>query len=311
MLAALTGATGFMGSHLVGALQAQGFDVRVLARREPSPPGWTGPRPEVVAGDLSDVAALERLVEGAAVVVHCAAAIKAPDLAGFMAVNRDGTTRLAEAAARRAPGAHVLVGSSLAARAPEVSSYAASKRAGESAAAAVIPSERLTIVRPPAIYGPGDRETLTLFQAAALSPVLPLLSGSARMSLMHVADAAAHTAALAARRSGGTWTLADERPEGYGWREILLGLGAAVGRRPLLVPVSPGVLTLAAGAGDALSRVTGRPPLLSPDKVRELLQADWAVTRTEMADGLPAPKFNLEAGFASAAAWYRAAGWLA
>lgn len=310
-LAALTGATGFLGAHLVRALGAAGYQVRVLARREPSPPGWGDIRPEVIPGDLSDTAALDRLVDGADAVVHCAAAIRAEGLAGFMAVNRDGAARMADAARRLAPDAHFLLISSLAARAPEISAYAASKRAGESAVAGAIPPDRLTIVRPPAIFGPGDRETLTLFQAAALSPVLPLPSTGGRMTLMHVEDTATQIAALAARPAcGAVYTLAGDRPEGYGWREILTGLGDAVGKRPLLAPIPPGLLTMAAAAGAPLSRLTGRPALLSRDKARELLHPDWGVSQGEMADGLPPPSYGLESGFASAVSWYRRAGWL-
>lgn len=309
-LAALTGATGFLGAHLVRALDGAGFAVRVLARRDPSPPGWGDARPEVVAGDLSDVAALERLAEGADVVVHAAGAIRAPSLAAFLAVNRDGGVRLAESVRRRAPDARFLLVSSLAARSPEVSAYAASKRAGESAAAESFAPERFTVVRPPVLYGPGDRETLALFQAARLSPVLPVLSARARIALLHVEDAAAQIAALALRTGGGTYTLADARPEGYGWREILSGAGAAVGRRPALAPIPLGLLPAIAGASGLIGRVTGKPPTISADKVRELLHPDWGVNPLEMAPGAPPPRYGLETGFAAAVAWYRTAGWL-
>jgi nucleoside-diphosphate-sugar epimerase len=306
-IAALTGATGFLGARLVQSLEAAGFAVRALARREPSPPGWGQARPEIVAGDLSDIEALKRLVDGAEVVVHCAGAIRAPDLAGFLAVNRDGTARLAQIAG----DSRFLLVSSLAARAPEISAYAASKRAAESAAARIVPPERLTIVRPPAIYGPGDRETLTLFQAAARLPVLPVLSGQARMSLMHVEDAAAHIAVLAARQPiGAVYTLADDRPEGYGWREVLGALGKSVGKTPVLAPFPPGALGFLTSVSGLLSRVNGRPPFLSADKARELLHLDWAVRQEELAPGLPPARYGLDAGFASAAHWYREAAWL-
>ncbi|OYX33085.1 MAG: hypothetical protein B7Y99_07840 [Caulobacterales bacterium 32-69-10] len=306
-IAALTGATGFLGAQLVQSLDAAGFQVRALARREPSPPGWGEARPQIVSGDLSDDAALQRLTDGAEVVVHCAGAIRAPDLAGFLAINRDGTDRLA----RLAQDSRFLLVSSLAARAPEISAYAASKRAAESVAAQIIPPERLTIVRPPAIYGPGDRETLTLFQAAAMLPVLPVLSGQARMSLVHVEDAACHISALAARQPiGATYTLADDRPEGYGWREVLGALGKSVGKTPILANFPPGALGFLTSVSGLLSRVNGRPPLLSADKARELLHLDWAVRKDELAPDLPPARYGLEAGFASTASWYRVAGWL-
>ena len=298
-LAAVTGATGFLGAHLVRALHQAGFAVRALARRDPSAPGWGDEAPEVIPGTLDDEAALARLVDGAEVVVHAAGAIKAANRQAFMAVNRDGTARLAGLAG----GARFLLVSSLAARHPEVSAYAASKRAGEDAAAGLIAPERLTIVRPPAIYGPGDRETLAIFKAAAASPFLPVLSGDARLALVHVEDAAAAVAGLAQAGAPGVWALADERPAGYGWREILAAAAEAVGRRPAL-PDTPAWLL------PSLCRLGAAAGLVSPAKVGELLHKDWSVAHDELAPDIPAPRFGLKEGFASSVAWYRQAGWL-
>ncbi len=297
-LAALTGATGFLGAHLVRALDAAGFRVRALARREPSPPGWGAVAPEVVGGDLSDSDSLRRLVEGAEVVVHAAGAIRAGSRDAFLAVNRDGARRIAELSRR----ARFLLVSSLAARHPELSAYAYSKRAGEEAAAAVFGSA-LTVVRPPALYGPGDRETFAVFRAVARSPVLPVLSPRSRLALLHVEDAAAAIAALAAAPRPGTWALADGRPEGYGWREIIAAAGAAVGRRPLLIPAPPWLLPAAAGLG-------ARFGLVSADKVGELLHTDWAVTPAELPPGGPPLRYDIQRGFIATVAWYREAGWL-
>ncbi|HTK35811.1 MAG TPA: NAD(P)-dependent oxidoreductase [Caulobacteraceae bacterium] len=301
-IAALTGATGFLGAHLVQALDAAGFSVRVLARREPSPPGWGEVRPEVIPGDLSDPDALARLVEGAKAVVHAAGAIKADDLAGFMRVNRDGTVDLARACRVGAPEAPFVLVSSLAARQPELSAYAASKRAGETVAVELL-GERATVIRPPAIYGPGDRETLAIFRAAATSPLLPVLSADARMALVHVEDAARTVAALALAPAPGVWALADSRPEGYGWREILAAAAAAVGRGPALVPVP-------AWALPGLARIGVAAGLLSREKVGEILHKDWAIRPEDLAPGAPPVRWSLDEGFAATADWYRRAGWL-
>jgi nucleoside-diphosphate-sugar epimerase len=302
-LAAVTGATGFLGAHLVRALADQGYAVRVLARRPPSPPGWGDADPEVIAGDLSHDDALDRLMARAAVVVHAAGAIKAPDLAGFMTVNRDGVVRAAEARGRVAPKARFLLVSSLAAREPQLSDYAASKRAGEDAAIALISAADLTVVRPPAIYGPGDRETLAVFQAAALSPVLPVPSATGRLALIHVSDAAAQTAALAAGPSG-RFALADGRPEGYTWREMFRAAADACGRRPLMVDAPTWLLPGLAKAAGFIARMDGRPPILNDGKLRELLHPDWSVSPGELAPGLAPARFNLQEGFTDTVAWY-------
>ena len=130
---AVTGATGFVGRHLVPSLAAQGWQVRVLARSEPAHALWRDTKPEVVLGSLSDDGALERLVQGADAVLHLAGAIKARDNAEFLRINRDGTTAVAQATLRVAPKAHFLQVSSLAAREPSLSGYCASKLAGEQA----------------------------------------------------------------------------------------------------------------------------------------------------------------------------------
>ena len=301
-VAALTGATGFLGAHLARALDAAGFAVRVLAGRAPSAPGWGAAQPQIVAGDLSDADALRSLVTGTAAIVHCAGAIKAASLDEFMAVNRDGALRLAQVAREAAPNAAFILVSSLAARSPELSAYAASKRAGEDAVAAVL-GPRAVIVRPPAIYGPGDRETLTIFRAAASSPALPVLSADARLALIHVEDAAAAIAALANRPAAGVWALADSRPEGYGWREILGAAAAAVGKRPLLIPIPGGLVTALARTGISVG-------LLSKEKAGEILHKDWAIRPSDLPPGGPAPGWSLAAGFAATVNWYRQAGWM-
>ncbi|MGA0602095.1 NAD-dependent epimerase/dehydratase family protein [Caulobacter sp. KR2-114] len=307
-LAAVTGATGFLGGRLVPALIGAGWRVRVLCRRDPDPAFWEGAAPQIVRGDLDDAAALDRLCEGAEVVIHGAGLIKAMDLAGFLAVNEAGSARVAAAA--RTAGARLLAISSLAAREPALSDYAASKAAGEAAARAAF-GEALSVLRPPAIYGPGDRETLALFRLAATSSLLPLPGDpAARLALAHVDDVCAEVLRLAEAPTPGTWAVGGERPQGYAWREVFQTAAAVFGRRIDFVPVGPTVLR-AAGALSAFGgRLTGQPAIFGPGKVRELLHTDWSVSPAEQAPGAAPARFDLAAGFAATVAWYRAAGWL-
>lgn len=305
-IAALTGATGFLGRALCEALTSRGWSLRVLARADAAPP----PGAEVILGRLADQDALGRLAEGAGLVIHVAGLVKARTPAGFAPVNIEGARHMAEAAARRATGAHFLLVSSLSAREPQLSAYAASKAAGEAAVKSLLPSRRLTIVRPPAIYGPGDRETLALFRAMRL-PALPSPGPArARLALIHVADAAAQIAELAERpASGATYGLADGRPEGYGWRQILAEAGRAVGRRPRILP-TPRAAILALGAAGSLASRIGPAQIMTLGKAREALHGDWGVRPEELAPGLAPPRFDLASGFADAVEWYRASGWL-
>ena len=218
-LAAVTGATGFLGRHVVAALAAAGWRTRLLVRQDPVHPLFRDLVPEIVPGDLGDGRALARLVRGADAVVHLAGLIKAVDRAAFMAVNEGGSARLARAVAAEAPSARLVVVSSLAAREPGLSDYAASKRAGEEAAVRECGPAPWVVARPSAVYGPWDRETLAVFRAAC-GPVVPVLGGrEARLGLIHAADAARAVAALCRpdAPAGKVFELSDARTDGYGW----------------------------------------------------------------------------------------------
>jgi nucleoside-diphosphate-sugar epimerase len=205
------------------------------------------------------------------------------------------------------PQTHLVLVSSLAAREPQLSDYAASKRAGEEAAAAVL-GRRLTVVRPAAIYGPGDRETLPLFQAAATSPMLPVFDARARIAVIHVADAARQIASLAALEPAGrTWALCDGRAEGYGWVELMTAAAQAVGRQPRLVRM-PDFALRALGAANFLARQAGATPMLTPGKVRELLHLDWSLAPEELMPHSPPATFGLSGGFAQTVEWCRVTG---
>lgn len=302
-LAAVTGATGFLGRHLVRRLADSGWTVRVLTRRDVLSKDWRGFAPQVVFGDVRDPAAMQRLCAGADVVIHAAGLIKATNRAAFDAVNRDGAS--AAAVAAQAAGARLILISSLAAREPRLSDYAASKRAGEDAARAVL-GEALSVVRPPAIYGPGDRETLQIFAAAQGSPFLPVFDPAARLCLIHVEDAAAQIAALAEAPRGGTFALSDARREGYSWTEVMTAAAVAVNRQPRLIAIPHWTIRLAA---HMCAFLTGGRAVFGPGKAREMLHPDWSVAGDDVLDVSP-PRFGLTEGFAQTVDWYRQRGWI-
>lgn len=309
---AVTGATGFVGRHAVAALAAQGWRVRVLARSEPAHPLWQGLDPEVVLGALDDRPALERLVRGTDAVLHLAGAIKARDTAAFMRVNRDGTAALVAAVQRAAPRAHFLHISSLAAREPELSGYCASKHAGEQAVMQSLAPGRFSVLRPPAVYGPGDRETMVFFQLGA-QPVIPLLGRpSARIAVIQVEDAvAAFADRLAAGPSGAVQSLADDQPAGYSWRQILQAAADATGNhQPRFVQVPRPLLKGLGSAATVGAGLLGKAAMFNAGKLRELLHEDWSVEPAELFRPRQPARHGLAGGFRLAAAWYRQAGWL-
>lgn len=308
---AVTGATGFIGQHLVAALHAAGWHTRLLLRQQLNNSMWRDLRPQVVLGSLEDEASLARLVDGVDAVIHVAGLIKAARRRDFFAINLDATAKLARTAERLAPRAHFLHLSSLAAREPSLSDYAASKRAGEEAVLDILGS-RTTVLRPPAVYGPGDRETLRIFKLARQRLVPVLGTPDAVVAMIHVQDLTRLILSLiAAQPRGEVLTAADGMPAGYHWRELLAAAAQAVGNpSPRFVDAPQSLLGVAALLGD-LARAVGTASMLSTQKLRELRHADWGVAPSELAR--PAgweAQFDLHRGFADAVAWYRSAGWL-
>ena len=311
-LAALTGGTGFLGRAVAAALDRAGWQVRLLARRYPVHEQLRDVDVELMPGGLEDETALRRLVQGAALVVHAAGLTKAVDRAQFFAVNEAGSARLAAAMRDAAPTARLIALSSLAAREPSLSAYAASKRAGETALLAAQLATPPVILRPTAIYGPWDGELLPFFRAAARG-VVPLPGRRpARVTLIHVADAAAAVAACAGPGSRpGIWEICDARSDGYAWSEVVSALAAALSRPARGVGVPGPLLQVAGLASAATARLRRRAAMLTRGKARELLHPDWSVGA---AAGLPPdlwrPRIGLEDGFAATAAWYRRNSWL-
>jgi nucleoside-diphosphate-sugar epimerase len=306
---AVTGATGFLGLHLVAALARQGAAIRLLARRDPTHEFWSGIGFETISGSLEEPAALERLVTGADAIVHAAGMIKARDRAAFLRGNRDGADALARAARRHAPGARFIAVSTLAARDPAVSGYAFSKHAGEEAVRAAYTEApaQLTIIRPPALYGPWDKATLPLFAAAAL-PVVPVLRRG-RLSILHVADAAASLARLAVGTGiSGLFALPAAH---YEFDEIMATAAQARGCAGHLLHVPAACLRAAGAASSLWGWLRREPPVFGLGKAREILHPDCVVHAHEMLPGADyAPQINLAEGFATTVAWYREHHWL-
>ena len=304
---AVTGATGFLGRRLVKVLAEQGWTVRVLARRDIADPAWLGLEPQLVIGDLANIKALAALCDGARVVVHVAGLIKARSRAVFDRANVEGSRQVALAA--KAAGARMILVSSLAAREPHLSDYAGSKRGAEDAAREIIGGD-LTIVRPPAIYGPGDIETFRLFKMASESPILPVLDPKARMAWIHADDAAALIAHLVKTPRPGLLSLSDNRPEGYGWVELMQTASKAVGATPRLIRIPAWTIKALANLSKWASIATGKDSILTPGKARELLHGDWALSSNDPIPDFPAVRYSLEEGFAQSVRWYRSEGWL-
>ncbi len=306
-LAAVTGATGFIGRHTVAALRRRGWEVRALVRRHPADLLSPYHRLELVLGDIDDEAALEQLVEGAQAIVHLAGLVKALRPEDFYTVNEGGTARLLRAAARRNPAATLVHVSSLAAREPQLSPYCDSKHQAEAQVAALAGERPWTILRPPAVYGPGDLEMLPLFKAARLGFVPYPATPEAKVSLIHGIDLAEAIAACLDRQGvrQGTFEVDDGAPGGYRWADVIGALGAAVGSRPLALRVPRWALAGVACGNLRLAALDHKARVLFPPKVAEIYFPDW-VCRGERLQAMTGwqPKFDAWTGFKDVAEHY-------
>lgn len=295
MILALTGATGFVGGHLLAQALAAGQTVRALTRRpQPARDGLTW-----VTGDLLHPG---RLADGAAALIHVAGVVNAPDRAGFARGNIDGT-RAILAAARTAGVDRFVHVSSLAAREPALSLYGWSKAEAET----LVEASPLgwSIVRPPAIFGPGDRDMLDLFRAARRG-IVPAPAG--RFSVLAVEDLAALLLALAAAPADRAFYEVDDGSTGYSHAQFGRAIGRAVGRRVLPLPLPGPLLSLAARA-DRLLR--GAEAKLTPDRAAYIRHPDWTVDPARRPPpALWTPAQDTDQALAATARWYRGAGLL-
>jgi nucleoside-diphosphate-sugar epimerase len=270
-----------------------------------------------VPGDLENDDALAELVAGTEAVVHCAGLVAARSAAEFRRVNADSTARLAAAAGagKGSPSERkrrFLLISSLAAREPQLSPYAASKRQAEAALEQSGTALDWQALRPPVVYGPGDRATLPLFRQFARGMVLRP-AGSGRFSMLYVEDLASAVAALLNQHApqGAVLELDDGHPGGYGWFEVLATAEAQLQRRIRGLPVPRPLQRLAAAAGELGAVLTGRPAIFSQGKVNEISHPNWVCHAPLLGDCISwRPVVGLDEGFSRTLAWYKASGWL-
>ncbi|MDB5684011.1 MAG: NAD-dependent epimerase/dehydratase [Sphingomonas bacterium] len=290
-----------MGRHLLRIAAGRGWQVNALARR-PQP---ETPNVRWIAGSLEQGDSLARLVENCDAVIHVAGVINAADRAGFAAGNIAGTAVMIAATAAAGIRRFVHV-SSLAAREPGLSDYGWSKAESE----ALVGASGLdwTIVRPPAVYGPGDREMLELFRMARRG--LVALPPRGRLSLIAAEDLADLLLDLAATPdgTGALYEPDDGVPTGWSHSGFARALGEALGRRVRTVAMPAALLRIGARLDSAIRRDRAK---LTPDRVRYFCHPDWVVTPARRPPpALWQPGIATPAGLKATADWYRAQGWL-
>lgn len=301
---AITGATGFVGQGVLDIAEARGLAIKALTRR---PPERGADTTEWVSGSLADVNSLADLISGARAVIHVAGLTNTPDPAEFERANVTGTANVIEAAKACGVKRFVFV-SSLSAREPHLSAYGASKARAE----ALVEESGLdwTIVRPPAVYGPRDKDMFELFRSAkwGFVPLPP----SGATSIIHVEDLARLLLDLVDAQPAlvrkHLFEPDDGREGGWSHKELASAIGAAVGR-PVFAPHLPRVVLHIAAAVDRIARGDGAK--LTPDRVGYMSHPNW-VSRSakRVPEAIWQPEISGEGGLATTAEWYRREKWL-
>jgi nucleoside-diphosphate-sugar epimerase len=322
MRALVTGATGFVGGHLTEALRRQGDEVTALARSVRKAEALAPLGVRVVAGDLHDLTALARAVEGQDVIYHVAGIVAAANEAGFFAANRDGTANLVAAAERVGHPRFVLV-SSMAAVGPSakgqprrgdepprpVTAYGRSKLAAEG----VVTASALPwcIVRPPMVYGPRDTEVLKVFRLARLGIAPVFGDGSQELCAVYGADLADALIAVGqcANTAGRSYYAC--HPEIFTSAGLVRTIAAVMGRRLTVVRIPPVAGRILLRITETGARLTGQTTILTTDKANEFFQPAWVASPAELTrdTGWRAAR-DLRTGLAETHQWYRSAGWL-
>jgi nucleoside-diphosphate-sugar epimerase len=328
----VTGATGFVGSHVVDQLIEAGRSVRAIVRPTSNLRWLEGKPVERVVADLHDPPSLRRAVEGTTAVLHFGADLKAASARAFLRSNADGTQALAEAFAAEAPTdgkGLFLYCSSTAAGGPApredrrpfphireddpprpVSAYGVSKLEGERRLRALNGRARVVIFRPPPVYGPRDPAILRYFKMLRTGWLVLPSQKESRFSLIHVQDLARATLqALEVPGARGVYYLSDRHA--HSWEHVgrrameVLGGKARTLRVPIFVT---GLVALGAELG---GRLTGRPPLIGWGKIQELRQPCWVCLPDKATREFGfVPQVAMERGIEETIHWYLNQGWL-
>ena len=332
-LVLVTGASGFVGSHLCEELARQGHNLRLLMRRTSSTSNLSFIKDyEVALGDLQDRASLDSAVQGVDYIFHLGGLVSTIQEKNFFSVNEEGTANLAMAAQANCSGLKRFVYvSSLAAGGPSkegsplveeevphpISSYGKSKLGGEKALEKYAPTLPSVIVRPPIVYGPRDKAFLFIVQLLKKGKELSLgRAKSNSYSFVHVKDLVQLMllAAFCEKDLSPGEVFYASGDGVFAWKEATSFLQKALGKeqssmRTLLIPVP--IVRLLGYTLSILEHVTKKKMFINRDRVREVIQKHWSCSNEKAKNVLGfSPNWTLEKGFFDVVDWYDHHGWL-
>jgi nucleoside-diphosphate-sugar epimerase len=323
----VTGASGFLGSHVAEQLSREGHDVRALVRKSSNRDFLERlERIEFAYGGVEDAEKVAEAVKGVDAIVHSAGLVKARSAEEFHRTNVEGTRNLVEAAKKHAPKLRRFVFvSSLTAAGPSldgvplegdgagpVTHYGRSKLDAERVVLAAKDAIPVTILRPSIIYGPRDHEILVFFKSVKTGVLPTIGKGDSTMSMVFGSDCAeACVKAISANVPSGSVYFVDDG-EPYPFRTLVEGVETALGKRAFLrftIPMP--VIWVAAVASELYGKVSNTAVMVNRDKINEIRQPHWVCSSARTRKDLDwAPRVKLLEGATLAARWYEDNGWL-
>ncbi len=326
LTALVTGANGFVGSHLVEGLLSRGYQVTCLVRKTSNLRWLSGLKVKYLYADISQKESLKDVLTEVDYVLHLAGLTKAKNREEYLKANYQGTKNLIEVCIHDNPQMKRFVyvssqaavgpgkdGKPLDETAPcnPITDYGRSKLEGEKIVLGHSSEVPVTIIRPPAVYGPRDSDILGFFKVANKGLKTLFGRGESYMSMCYVGDLADGIilAAENPRAVGRTYFVADDKS--YSWREAFQIIAKILNKRTITIRIPKSILYTIAFFSENMFRLLGKPAVFNVQKVRELTQRYWLCDVSRAKRELSfSPQHTLEEGAKKTVQWYKERGWL-
>lgn len=321
----VTGGTGFLGSHLVEELLRRKIFVKCFIRNPRKMKWLHGTPSEIIHGNCADEKSLDMAVAGVDCIIHAAGLVRAIDCGDLYITNVGGTKNLIESVARINPDIKRFVYiSSQAASGPSapaeqktendianpVSHYGLSKLLGEAEVFKFKDKLPVTVLRPPAIYGPRDKDVFVFFKYAQKS-FFPVANTEKHFNISFVSDVVDGIigAIESDRAAGQIYNIGDDTV--FSWRSLAETLIETINSRARIIQIPESVFYLSAFFSEVFARLTEKPAVISFDKLREIKQKDWLFSAEKAKNDFGyKPRISLEKGIKITYDWYLRKGWL-